>query len=69
MLLDAMFGDQSLFTRADEIEHIWAASTPLLENPPPPQPYAVGSWGPDPAVSELIAPHQWNLPDADDAMR
>ncbi|WP_281153925.1 glucose-6-phosphate dehydrogenase [Streptomyces sp. HYC2] len=69
LLLDAMFGDQSLFTRADEIEHIWAASTPLLENPPPPQPYAVGSWGPDPAVSELIAPHQWNLPDADDAMR
>ncbi|MES4903387.1 MULTISPECIES: glucose-6-phosphate dehydrogenase [unclassified Streptomyces] len=65
LILDAMLGDQSLFTGSDGIEHIWAASTPLLENPPPLQPYAPGSWGPEPAVSELIAPHQWYLPDAD----
>ncbi|QIZ37284.1 glucose-6-phosphate dehydrogenase [Saccharopolyspora sp. ASAGF58] len=69
LILDAMLGDQSLFTRSDGIERIWDASTPLLENPPPLQLYAPGSWGPEPAVSELIAPHQWHLEDADDAVR
>ncbi|MGI8312127.1 hypothetical protein [Saccharopolyspora hattusasensis] len=69
LILDAMLGDQSLFTRSDGIKRIWDASTPLLENPPPLQLYAPGSWGPEPAVSELIAPHQWHLEDADDAVR
>ncbi|MFI1731093.1 glucose-6-phosphate dehydrogenase [Streptomyces acidicola] len=62
LILDALLGDQSLFTGADGIERIWEASTPLLENPPPLQPYAPGTWGPDPAVNALIAPHQWYLP-------
>ncbi|MFE2445899.1 glucose-6-phosphate dehydrogenase [Streptomyces sp. NPDC059426] len=64
LILDAMLGDQSLFTRSDGIEHIWRASTPLLENPPPVQPYAPGSWGPEPAITDLIAPHPWHLPEA-----
>ncbi|MEU6016627.1 glucose-6-phosphate dehydrogenase [Streptomyces sp. NPDC047515] len=64
LILDAMLGDQSLFTRADGIEHIWEASALLLENPPSLHPYAPGSWGPEPAVSDLIAPHHWYLPDA-----
>ncbi|MET8647796.1 glucose-6-phosphate dehydrogenase [Streptomyces sp. NPDC004675] len=63
LILDAMLGDQSLFTRSDGIEHIWDTSTPFLENPPPPRPYAPGSWGPEPAINELIAPHYWYLPD------
>jgi glucose-6-phosphate 1-dehydrogenase len=63
LILDAMLGDQSLFTSPVGIEHIWEASTPFLEDPPPPQPYAPGSWGPEPAISELIAPHHWYLPD------
>ncbi|MFF7674066.1 glucose-6-phosphate dehydrogenase [Actinacidiphila glaucinigra] len=61
LLLDAMLGDQSLFTRSDGIERLWEASTPLLENPPPVEPYAPGSWGPD-SVRHLIAPHHWSLP-------
>jgi glucose-6-phosphate 1-dehydrogenase len=61
LLLDAMLGDQSLFTRSDGIERLWEASTPLLENPPPVEPYAPGSWGPD-SVRRLIAPHHWTLP-------
>ncbi|MGQ4428969.1 glucose-6-phosphate dehydrogenase, partial [Streptomyces violaceoruber] len=56
LILDAMLGDQSLFTRADGIEHIWAAGAPLLATPPPLQPYAPGSWGPQPAVDRLVAP-------------
>ena len=56
-----MLGDQSLFTTADGIERLWEVSTPLLDDPPPVQPYAKGSWGPD-SVSHLIAPHHWSLP-------
>jgi glucose-6-phosphate 1-dehydrogenase len=62
LILDAMLGDQSLFTRADGIERVWEVSTPLLDDPPPVQPYPRGSWGPD-AVRKLIAPHRWHLPD------
>jgi glucose-6-phosphate 1-dehydrogenase len=45
LLLDAMLGDQTLFTRADAIERLWEISAPLLDNPPPIQPYCRGSWG------------------------
>ena len=63
LLLDAMLGDQSLFTRSDGIERLWEVSTPLLEHPPPVQPYTPGSWGPA-AVDDLILPWHWALPDA-----
>jgi len=61
LILEAMLGDQALFTRSDGIERLWEISMPLLDNPPPVQPYDVGSWGPD-AIQELIAPHRWHLP-------
>src|SRR5262249_57454055 len=32
LLLDAMLGDQSLFTRADAIERLWEIAPPLLDN-------------------------------------
>ncbi|HMD25124.1 MAG TPA: glucose-6-phosphate dehydrogenase [Streptosporangiaceae bacterium] len=60
LILLAMLGDQSLFTRADGIERVWEISEPLLTNPPPVEPYAVGSWGPD-SVNKVIAPHRWFL--------
>jgi glucose-6-phosphate 1-dehydrogenase len=46
LLVDAMLGDQSLFTSAGEIERLWEISAPLLDNPPPIRPYPTGSWGP-----------------------
>ena len=61
LLLDAMLGDQSLFTRADAIERLWEISAPLLDNPPPVQSYAPGSWGPQPALDHLAAPCHWQL--------
>jgi glucose-6-phosphate 1-dehydrogenase len=64
LLLDAMLGDQSLFTRSDAIERLWEISAPLLDNPPPVQPYAPGSWGPQPALDHLTAPYRWHLPGA-----
>jgi len=62
LILDAMLGDQSLFTRADGIERLWQVSAPLLDDPPPVQPYTPGSWGPD-ASHRLVSPHHWYLPD------
>ena len=62
LLLDAMLGDQSLFTSADAIERLWEISAPLLDNPPPTQPYSRGSWGPQPALDHLTAPYHWHLP-------
>ena len=58
-----MLGDQSLFTRSDGIERIWEVSEALLKNPPPPSRTPPGSWGPRPAVNELIAPYRWHLPE------
>jgi glucose-6-phosphate 1-dehydrogenase len=43
---------------------LWEISAPLLENPPAVQPYAPGSWGPEPALGHLAAPHHWHLPGA-----
>jgi glucose-6-phosphate 1-dehydrogenase len=61
LILDAMRGDHTLFNTAEGIERLWAASTPLLETPPPVRSYAPGSWGPN-AIHQLIAPRAWRLP-------
>jgi glucose-6-phosphate 1-dehydrogenase len=61
LIHDAMTGDHTLFTTAEDIERLWERSAPLLDNPPPVYRYPKGSWGP-PAMRELIAPHQWRLP-------
>jgi glucose-6-phosphate 1-dehydrogenase len=65
LLLDAMHGDQALFTRADGIERLWEISAPLLDSPPSVQPYAPGSWGPQPALDHLAVPYHWYLPNTD----
>jgi glucose-6-phosphate 1-dehydrogenase len=60
LILLAMLGDQSLFTRADGIERVWEISEPLLTSPPPVEPYAVGTWGPA-SVNKVVSPHRWFL--------
>jgi glucose-6-phosphate 1-dehydrogenase len=62
LMLLAMVGDQTLFTSSRGIERLWEISTPLLEDPPPVEPYARGSWGPE-SVNRLVAPYHWHLPD------
>ena len=64
LLMEAMLGDQSLFTTSASVERLWEISAPLLENPPPVQPYAPGSWGPQPVLDRLTAPYRWHLPGA-----
>ena len=63
LLLDVMRGDQTLFTRSDEVDRLWQLCDPVLESPPPAQPYARGSWGPQDAL-DLAGPAGWRLPDA-----
>ena len=60
LLLEAMHGDHSLFTREDEVERAWEILAPVLENPPPVLPYEPGSWGPEEADA-LIAPRHWHV--------
>jgi glucose-6-phosphate 1-dehydrogenase len=64
LLLDAMLGDQSLFTSADQVERLWEISEPLLEQPPPVEAYSPGSWGPS-SIDTVISPHRWHLPERD----
>jgi glucose-6-phosphate 1-dehydrogenase len=59
LILDALQGDASLFTRSDEVERAWGVVTPIIEAwadaPQPEFPsYAAGSWGPD-AADALLA--------------
>jgi len=61
LIHDVMVGDHTLFPTAEGIERLWEVSAPLLEAPPPAEPYAPGSWGP-PAMHALIAPRTWRLP-------
>jgi glucose-6-phosphate 1-dehydrogenase len=61
LILMAMVGDQSLFTSSDGIERLWEISEPLLQDPPPVEPYAKGTYGPE-SVKRLIAPYHWHLP-------
>jgi len=61
LIHDAMVGDHTLFNTAEGIERLWELSAPLLEKPPPVQPYARGSWGPA-SIGELIEPRKWRLP-------
>ena len=72
LLLDAMKGDATLFTRDDEIEQAWDLLAPVLnvwQNPPGVQApatsaplftYESGSWGPQ-AAAQLLRPagHRW----------
>ena len=60
LILLAMLGDMALFTSSDGIERVWEISEPLLESPPPVEPYEPGSWGPA-SVEKLIAPYRWYL--------
>jgi len=62
LILDAMLGNQALFTRADGIERLWEISTPFLAGPPPVESYPRGSWGPS-SIGRLIEPFAWHLPD------
>ena len=62
LLCDAMCGDSSHFTREDGVEETWRIVQPLLDAPPPVEPYKPGTWGP-PGADKLVAGHpHWRDP-------
>jgi glucose-6-phosphate 1-dehydrogenase len=62
LLGDALRGDASLFTREDSVEETWRIVQPLLDAPPPVEPYPQGSWGPA-GADKLLAGHpRWRQP-------
>ncbi|GAP13910.1 glucose-6-phosphate 1-dehydrogenase [Longilinea arvoryzae] len=67
LLLDALSGDASLFTRSDEIEACWRLVDPVIaawdaEDPYHPLAYPKGSWGPAEADNLLARDgREWHL--------
>src|SRR5258708_14867293 len=65
LLLDAMRGDQTLFTRKDEVEAAWRLLDGILQvvehgEGMAPYPYPAGTWGPPDADALLAADgRQW----------
>ncbi len=65
LILDALQGDASLFTRADEVEEAWSIVDPCIDAwaamPPPTFPdYDAGTWGPAGADALLARTgHRW----------
>jgi glucose-6-phosphate 1-dehydrogenase len=63
LLLDAMRGDATLFTRDDEVEAQWKIVDPVLQAwqtiPGPLPQYPAGSQGPEEAARILCPGHEW----------
>jgi glucose-6-phosphate 1-dehydrogenase len=63
LIMDAMRGDATLFTRNDEVEAQWRIVDPIVqkwEQTPGPLPqYPAGSQGPEEAQRILLDAHQW----------
>ncbi|HXX67053.1 MAG TPA: glucose-6-phosphate dehydrogenase [Polyangiaceae bacterium] len=68
LLLDAMRGEATLFTRRDEVEEQWAYIDRVLrswasDEGTPPHAYAAGSWGPEQADDLLVRDgRRWRKP-------
>jgi glucose-6-phosphate 1-dehydrogenase len=62
LLLDALDGDASRFTRQDGVEETWRIFQPLIDNPSPVHGYEPGTWGPADA-NELVRGYgRWHGP-------
>jgi glucose-6-phosphate 1-dehydrogenase len=62
LLSAALSGESIRFTRQDTVEEQWRVMQPLLDAPPPVQPYAPGSWGPEAADELLSGTGRWHGP-------
>jgi glucose-6-phosphate 1-dehydrogenase len=59
---DLLEGEARLFVREDSEEETWRIVQPLLDAPPPVEPYACGSWGPAAANTLVVGHPGWREP-------
>ena len=64
LLLDALRGDSTLFTRSDEVEAAWGIMDPILrawagDSGIPMDTYEAGTWGPKAASGLMPAGREW----------
>lgn len=64
LLSDALRGDSTLFPRWEVIEETWRIVQPLLDSPPPLEPYERGTWGPAGADAMATEYGGWREPQA-----
>jgi glucose-6-phosphate 1-dehydrogenase len=62
LLLAAMNGQSTRFSRQDSVEETWRVMQPLLDAPPPVEVYQPGSWGPTGADALLEGFGGWRAP-------
>ena len=62
LLLAAMNGQSTRFSRQDSVEETWRVMQPLLDAPPPVQAYEPGSWGPPGAETLVEGSGGWHEP-------
>ncbi|TMC02439.1 MAG: glucose-6-phosphate dehydrogenase, partial [Chloroflexi bacterium] len=62
LLLAAMRGDSTSFSRQDGVEESWRVLQPLLDSPPPVHAYAPGTWGPQSAATLTSGHGGWHGP-------
>lgn len=62
LLLAALRGQRTRFTRQDGVEEAWRIMEPLIDNPPPVHPYAPGTWGPEAANALTADRGGWREP-------
>jgi glucose-6-phosphate 1-dehydrogenase len=62
LLDDAMRGEHGLFTNEDQVEQTWRIVQPLIDDPPPVEPYEPGTWGPEEAKGLCRGICEWYDP-------
>jgi len=62
LLQAALKGVSTRFARQDTVEECWRVMQPLLDAPPPVQPYKPGTWGPSTADDLTAAFGGWHEP-------
>ncbi|MBM3665895.1 MAG: glucose-6-phosphate dehydrogenase [Actinobacteria bacterium] len=62
LLGDALRGDPEHFAREDMVEASWAIVQPLINDPPDPEVYEQGTWGPESAANLPAGHGGWRKP-------
>jgi glucose-6-phosphate 1-dehydrogenase len=62
LLHAAMTGQSTRFSRQDSVEETWRVMQPLLDAPPPVEPYQPGTWGPAGADALVDGFGGWRAP-------